>query len=218
MLWLKAAASVLLCITGVGLALAQMDDQDTARKKYEAYKTKVMAGDLNIDWRDFRLSAALGQVSQGFDSQPVHNQVVADLAAGRYEQALAEAQTVIDHNLAFGEGHLLAMMVLQKMGKTEAAEKHEAILNTIAKSIMNSGDGDSAATAWFTVAPSETIMFMTEALGAKIKEQQLVHVNGHAYDRLTVLDRQEKKRVVWFNTDTNELLKERALRLKGAAR
>ena len=56
----------------VSVVWAQMDDQVIAKKKYEAYKAKVMAGDMNIDWRDFRLTAALGEVSQGFDSQPVH--------------------------------------------------------------------------------------------------------------------------------------------------
>jgi len=136
---------------------------------------------------------------------------VDDLDAGRYEKALAESQTVIDHNMAFGEGHLLAMTVLQKMGKVDEASKEEAILNAIGKSIMDSGDGSSAATAWFTVMPSETVFFLTEALGAEITDHELVRVNGHAYNKLTVLDRQKKKRVVWFNTDTNELLKERAL-------
>jgi hypothetical protein len=170
-----------------------------------------MAGELNIDWRDFRLAAALGEVSEGFNSQPVHDQFVGDLDAGRYEKALAESQIVIDRNMANGEGHLLAMTVLQKMGRNEEAKKQEAILSAIGKSIIDSGDGSSAGTAWFTVAPSETVFFMTEALGAQIEGQELVHVNGHAYDKLTVLDRQGKRRVVWFNTDTNELLKERGM-------
>jgi len=107
---------MLCCVMCAGVICAQMDDQDVAAKKYKAYKARVMAGDLNIDWRDFRLAAALGEVSQGFDSQPVHDQVVDDLATGRYEKALAESQTVIDHNMAFGEGHILAMTVLQKNG------------------------------------------------------------------------------------------------------
>jgi len=209
----------MLCwVIAVNVVWGQMDDQVVAKKKYVAYRTQVMAGDLNIDWRDFRLSAAIGQVSQGFDSQPVHNQVVDDLAAGRYEKALAEAQTVMDANLANAEGHLLAMTVLQKMGRNEEAKKHEAILNAIGQSIMESGDGSSAATAWFTVAPSETIVFMTEALGAEIEGHKLFHVNGHAYDKLTVRDRQGRRRVVWFNTDTNELLRERAQHLNDAPR
>ncbi len=207
----------MLCsVISVSVVSAQMDDRDAATKKYESYKTRVMAGDLSIDWRDFRLAGALGEVSQGFDSQPVHDQVVDDLAAGRYEKALTEAQTVIDRNMANGEGHLLAMAVLQKMGRSEEAKKQEAILNAIGKSIMESGDGSSAKTAWLTVAPSETVFFLTEALGAQIEGQELVHVKGHAYDKLTVLDRQGKRRVVWFNTDTNELLKERAMHPKVA--
>jgi hypothetical protein len=213
---LRLGTSLLFCVISVSVVWAQMDDQDVATKKYEAYKKRVMTGDLNIDWRDFRLAGALGEVSQGFDSQPVHNQFVDDLAAGRYEKALAEAQIVIDRNMANGEGHLLAMTVLQKMGRNEEAKKQEAILNAIGKSIMESGDGASAETAWFTVAPSETVFFMTEALGAQIEGQELVHVNAHAYDKLTVLDRQGKRQVVWFNTDTNELLKERAMHPKVA--
>jgi len=118
-----------------------MDDRDVATKKYEAYKTRVMTGDLSIDWRDFRLAGALGQVSQGFDSQPVHNQFVDDLAARRYEKALAEAQIVINRNMANGEGHLLAMTVLQKMGRNEEAKKQEAILNAIGKSIWSRAMG-----------------------------------------------------------------------------
>ena len=148
----------------------------------------------------------------------MHDQVVDDLAAGRYEKALTEAQMVIDRNMANGEGHLLAMTVLQKMGRSEEAKKQEAILNAIGKSIMESGDGASAEKAWFTVAPSETVFFMTEALGAQIEGQELVYVNGHAYDKLTVLDRQGKRRVVWFNTDTNELLKKRATPNEGPRR
>jgi len=213
---LRFGTSMLCWVISVSVVWAQMDDQVIAKKKYEAYKAKVMAGDITIDWRDFRLTDTLGEVSQGFDSQPVHNQVVDDLAAGRNEKALAEAQTVIDRNMANFEGHLLAMTVLQKMGRNEEAKKHEAILNAIGDSIMESGDGSSAATAWFTVTPSETILFMTEALGAEIEDHDLVRVNGHAYDKLTVRDRQGKRRVVWFNTDTNELLRERALHPKVA--
>lgn len=213
---LRLGTFVLCCVISVSVVWTQMDDRDVAAKKYEAYKTRVMAGDLNIDWRDFRLAAALGQISQGFDWWIEHKQFVDDLEAGRYEKALAEAQTDIDHNMAFGEGHLLAMTVLQKMGRNEEAKIHESILNAIGKSIMESGDGGSAETAWFTVSLSETVFFMTETLGAQIEGQELVHVNGHAYDKLTVLDRQGKRRIVWFNTDTNELLKERGMHPKVA--
>lgn len=50
---------MLCCVISVSVVWAQMDDQVAAKKKYEAYKTQVMAGDLNIDWRDFRLTRSL---------------------------------------------------------------------------------------------------------------------------------------------------------------
>ena len=50
------------CAMTARLECAQMYDRDVAAKKYEAYKSRVMAGDLNFDWRDFRVAAALGQV------------------------------------------------------------------------------------------------------------------------------------------------------------
>ncbi len=194
--------------TAVG---AQLDTREAARQKYEAYKACVTSGDLAVDWRAFRLAAAAGEVSEGFNWQPIHDRVVEYLDAGKYDQALKESQIVIDRNMANGEGHLLAMTVLQKMGKDAEAKKEEAILEAIGKSIMESGDGNSAATAWFTVAPSETYFFLTEALGAQIEKQELVQDHGHAYDKMTVLDREGKRRIAWFNTDTNEHLKDRAL-------
>lgn len=128
---IRFGTALLCCAVCVNVVWAQMDDRDAATKKYEAYKTRVMAGDLNIDWRDFRLAAALGEVSKGFNSQPAHDLFLQDLDAGRYEKALAESQIVIDRNMADGEGHLLAMFVLQKMGRNEEAQKQEAILNAI---------------------------------------------------------------------------------------
>ncbi len=201
---------ILCCVISVNFVKAQMYDRDSARKKYEAYKARVVVGDLNIDWRDFRLAAALGIVGPGFYWHDEHEQFTADLDAGKYEKALDEAQALISRNFASIEGHLLCMTVLQKMSKNDEAKKQEAILNAIAQSIMNSGDGKSAETAWFTVLPSETVLFMTNALGGQIDAQELVHVNGHAYDKLTVKNRVGKKLVVWFNSDTNEELKRRA--------
>jgi hypothetical protein len=214
--FLRAIVVLSICGVMAAVAVAQLDAREVAKQKYEAYKARVISGDINFDWRAFRLAAAAGEVNEGFDWQPVHDRVVDDLDVGRYEQALKESQTVIDHNMANGEGHLLAMTVLQKMGKNEEAKKEGAILDAIGKSITDSGDGNSAATAWFTVAPSETYFFLTEALGAQIEEHELVQDHGHAYDKMTVLDREGKKRIAWFNTDTNEALKDRALHPKAS--
>ncbi len=59
-------------------ASGQLDERSVARQKYEAYKARVLRGDLAIDWRAFRLAAAAGEVAEGFDWQPVHEEVATD--------------------------------------------------------------------------------------------------------------------------------------------
>jgi tetratricopeptide (TPR) repeat protein len=210
---LLLAVGMLLCAGMVTApAAAQVfDSRAIAAQKYGTTKARVIAGDLDIDWRAFRLAAAVGEVSEGFDWHAARERAMADLDAGNYDKALQQAKTAIDHNMSFLEGHLLAMRALEKLGKPDEAKKELAILNAIGKSIMESGDGNSAATAWFTVSLSETYFFLTDALGATFENQELVRSNGHAYDKLTVVDRQGKKRDVWFNSDVNETVKERGL-------
>jgi hypothetical protein len=46
---LRLGTFLLCCVIGVSVVWAQMDDRDVATKKYEAYKTRVIDGDLSID-------------------------------------------------------------------------------------------------------------------------------------------------------------------------
>ncbi len=191
-------------------ALAETwDTYEVAQQKYGAYKKRVVAGDLAIDWRAFRIAAALAAVNYGFDWEAARDQVIEDLDKKKFDDALRIAQTVIDHNLAFGEGHLLKMTVLQKMKRKQEAEVESTILEAIGKSIGDSGDGLSPATAWFTVLPSESLFFLTDALGATFVAAEPFEENGHAYDKITVTDRKGRQRVVWFNSDVNREMRYR---------
>jgi hypothetical protein len=209
--WKCGVGLVLLALSCAGSVSAQAwDSREVAQQKYEAFKARVVAGDLTVDWRAFRVASALAEAPWAFDWQGARNEVLEDLTKKQYADALRVAQTVIDHNMAFGEGHLLKMTALEKMGKKREAESESAILNAIGKSITDSGNGQSEATAWFTVLPSESMFFLMDALGGTFVGHELVEENGHAYDKLRVTDRTGQPRVIWFNTDINELLKNRA--------
>jgi hypothetical protein len=208
--WKFGVFVILLSLScGQGVSAQKWDSREVAQQKYESYKVRVVAGDLAVDWRAFRIASALAETPWAFDWQSARSEVQADLTKKQYEDALRIAQTVIDHNMAFGEGHLLKMTALEKMGRKQEADSELAILTAIGKSITDSGDGLSEATAWFTVLPSESMFFLRDALGATFVGQELVEENGHAYDKLRVTDRTGKPRVIWFNTDINELLKYR---------
>jgi hypothetical protein len=198
---ITAAGLVLLC--GAISARAQLDDPAVAKQRYDGYKSRVAAGDLSVDWRAFRLAAMVGGVDGGFDWHPVRNTVLTEVHDGKYDPALSGAKEIIAHNLANPEGHVLAMLVYQKMGRDEDAKNERAIVDAIVRSILDSGDGQSAKTAWFTVDPSEEYFIISVVFGAQTKAQALVQQGGHAYDKMTVVDDKGAEHELWFNTDTD---------------
>jgi hypothetical protein len=185
------------------LAIGQLDDPAVAKQKYETYKARVTGGDLSVDWQAFRLAAVVAGVDGDFDWHAARAHALSDMHTGKDEKALGEAKAIIDHNMANPEGHLLAMMAFGKMGRDEDAKKERAIVDTIVKSILHSGDGKSAKTAWFTVDPSEEYFIINVVMGMQPKGQALVAQDGHEFDKMTVVDDKGAEQVFWFNTDTD---------------
>jgi hypothetical protein len=196
--------TVMMALVGCGaLAVGQLDDPALAKQKYETYKARVMGGDLSVDWRAFRLSAVVAGVDGTFDWHAARALALSDLQAEKDEKALAEAKAIIDHNMANPEGHLLAMMAFGKVGRDEDAKRERAVIDAIVKSILDSGDGKSAKTAWFTVDPSEEYFIINVVMGMQPKGQALVSQDGHEFDKMTVADDKGVEHVLWFNTDTD---------------
>jgi hypothetical protein len=202
---------VLLC-TGVSHAL---DNKAVALRKYEILKTRVMGGDLSLDWSEFRVAAAVAGVESGFDLQGVRTRVLNDVDSGNYERALVGAQSVIGHNMAEPEGHLLAMTVYQKMGRDVDARREHNIVDAIVKSIMNSGDGQSAQKAWMTVSSGEQDFVVNIVLDAEAKSQEVVRQNGHEYDKMTVVAEDGSQRELWFNVDADSRVAMSEMRVDG---
>ncbi len=195
---------VLLCAVGSGVAESKPAlSKPAAQRAYDFMKTRVKAGDLSIDWGEFRTAAAVAGVDGGYDLHPVRERVLAAVEAGNLSAALAGAQTVIDRNMAEPEGHLLAMMVYQKQGKDDAAQREREVLDAIVKSIMTSGDGLSKQKAWVTVSRGEVEFVVSVVLDAEAKTHSVMRTDGHDYDKLTVATDDDGEHVIWFNVDTD---------------
>ena len=195
---------LIFCLPGcvsVSTALS-LDSAKVAQAKYDALKAKVQAGDTNIDWRDLRLDAVIADVDGEFDWHQANTAGVAAFNAGDYDGALRKGQEIIQHNIANGDGHFLAMVSLKHLGKQEDAAKEKLIVDQIVQSIVSSGDGKTADTAWFTVSTSEEY-FVIRILGMKPKSQALVKNGAHSFDKMTVEGEDGKETTLWFNTDTD---------------
>jgi hypothetical protein len=127
-----------------------------------------------------------------------------------YEGALKIARETEQHNIADGEASLAAWNCLDRLGRQQEADKEKGILNALLQSILKSGDGKSAKTAWFAVGIREELLFMQLTLQVQFKQQHSSKLDGHYYDVVQVTDQSGKNRVLWFNTDTDLQLMERS--------
>jgi hypothetical protein len=196
-----AAALLTVALAGLHAADRQAERQKVARQKYDQMMQAVQSGNLNIEWRVFRMAAQVADVASGFDWKESRDKVMAQSDSGDLKGALAGAQEIISHNFADPEGHMLAAIVYGKMDQTEDMTRERAIVDHIVESIRDSGDGKSKETAYFTVSVPEEYFFLRVVMGATPKSQALVNDHGHGYDQMTVTTRAGKEVTVWFLTD-----------------
>jgi hypothetical protein len=168
---------------------------------YAADVAKVKDGDLDFDWKEFRLVAYRGGTDY-YDWHPARNTFMQQMDKGDTDAALKTANEVIDHNMAEPEGHLLALVVYQKVGKKEEAAFQKKVIDAYLHSILASGDGKSRETAFVVVDESEEYFYLHIVLNVGLPlSQSLVEKEGHSYDLLKVKREDGSEQQVWFNVD-----------------
>ena len=178
-----------------------LDSPQVARAKYDAMKTKAELGDLNIDWRELRLNAAVAGLERAYDWRTAAAEAVREYNGKYYKEALAIGLQIVSHNFANGDGHFMLIMLYPHLGKQKEAEQEKLIVDKIMQSILDSGNGITPETAWFTVSNSEEY-FLLRFLGMSPKLQEPITQGEHSFDKMTVTDRSGKEFIFWFNTDT----------------
>jgi tetratricopeptide (TPR) repeat protein len=207
------AVKVFLFISSMLLAalpVYALDDPKVAHAKYDELATKVNSGELNIDWQSLRLAARVGEVYGEYDPYDAAKRAHASFDTGDYEEAFKIARETEQHNIADIEAHVVAWSCLNKLGRQREADKEWSILHALVQSILTSGKGKSAKTAWFAVGIREEVVFLREVLQVQIKQQRSVKQDGHYYDMVLVTNQSGKDTVLWFNTDTDIELNGRA--------
>ncbi len=208
---MQAVQALLFLSLAVSTAwpVSALDDPQVARAKYNEIAAKVNAGDINVDWKALRLAARVGEVYGDYDPYDASKRTQAAFKRGDYEETLRIARETLRHNVADGEAHIAAWSCLKQLGRQPEADEEWSILQALLQSILKSGDGKSAKTAWFVVGLREEF-FTLGALQAQSKEQHSVKQDDHYYSRIVVTDSSGKDAVLWFNIDTDIEMANRA--------
>ena len=94
------------------------------------------------------------------------------------------------------------LIVREKLHNPEQATCHQCILKELIKSIHNSGDGESPATAFIVISIAEAYFLLERISGLQVQIQVLVEEQGHWYDKITGVDSKTNKSLtLYFNID-----------------
>jgi TonB family protein len=184
---------------------ATLADQLKPNDQYAGMLARVLQGGTTVDLRAFRIAGALRSRPNASHAEQAEHATFSNLLTnGDFQGALESANRALDRNYASLIGHSDAMIACQALQKTEEAAMHERLLNALIGSIQKSGDGMGPQSAWFVVTVPEEYLFLSRVLRVTRRSQSLVHQDGHAYDRLEVIDpRTNQTRYLWFNTDVD---------------
>jgi hypothetical protein len=195
----------LLLAAALTLPVHAQQSAEQAKTKYSTILKQVQDGNLEINFRDFRLAGTLmagPHASSLEQAEQINFRHL--MEAGKTAEALDAANQALNRNYASLSGHMDAILACVKLNKPAEADFHRKLLIALLDSIQNSGDGKTPETAWFVVTIPEEYIFLDLRLKLHRTQQALVRKDGHAYDKLTVLDpKTSQTQEVWFNTDVD---------------
>jgi hypothetical protein len=175
-----------------------------AKAIYSVDTQKIRSGDLTFDWQQYRLAAVISGASGAYDWHSARTRFMQQLEHGDVDAALRSADEIKKHNMAEPEGHLLAMLALQKMGKEQEAVFEHDVVAAFLHSIQRSGDGKSRGTAYVVVTTDEEYTFLRLTMQVTLPlSQSLIVTDGHSYDLLKVKAEDGSEQQVWFNVDAS---------------
>ena len=94
--------------------------------------------------------------------------------------------------------HHFAAIAYEGLGDRQRAQFHRAWFDGLVRSILDSGDGRAAATAYVVISIEEEYDVL--ALRSLRRERQaLSQIEGRPYDVLTVIDREGRSSSVYFD-------------------
>lgn len=118
-----------------------------------------------------------------------------------YKKALEFAEKILKEDYVDIDAHIVASTAYRESGNQKKADYHQAIFSMLFLSMSEDGHGDELETAIEVISVDEEYSFLNLS-GLKVKSQALLQINGHNYDRLTVVDPVSSKTIkMYFCTD-----------------
>jgi hypothetical protein len=193
--------SILLLGAAFGLASAQDQSKkplDAAAQKYAALLERAKQSDATIDFRELRLAytdtADYNPYSSDRESR---KEMFAALNAKEFARAIGAAEKILTKNFVEINSHFVSYVAHRELGNADKSKFHKFMFDGLVKSILSSGDGKTADTAFVVISTDEEYTLFN-VLGLVPNGQSLISQNGHSYDRLGATDRKSQEASAYF--------------------
>ena len=183
-----------------GSMLSGPDEEQ--KSEYGDLLARVKEGELSVDFQRLRFSymesperRAAKDVSQ---ERAEMGRAIADRNFGR---ALELSEVVLKAAFIDIDGHLTACVANEELQQKWWSDYHKNVFGRLLDSILNWGDGQTAATAHKVISIQEEYAVL-RVLGVTPARQSLHRADGHSYDVFSVKDdRSGEDMQVFFNVD-----------------
>lgn len=183
---MRVSMLALAMLAGWPLAAAA---QQGGAASYDRLLAQAKRGDAAVDFRALRLAFTQTPryLPYGSPALAYKDAMRTAFKADDCVKATEQAERVIDLAFVDIDAHMIADQCYRRMGWTASADLHRAISLGLLRSIQQSGDGKSPATAYVVITLSEEYSLL-DALGYRLSRQSMIKSAGHWYDLLEVKD------------------------------
>lgn len=190
-------------MSSFGQAVEATPDKRAGKKGvYAQLLAKLKNGDTSIDFKELRLSSVESDdADTGEADRDLRRKLFEAYDAKNYKDAIKAGEAALKSGYLDIETHLVMALANREAADVKKFEFHKAVYLGLLNSILASGDGKSAKTAFVVINVGEEYAVLN-ALELKRGSQSLQNVDGHKYDVLNVTDTKTNERKdVFFNID-----------------
>jgi hypothetical protein len=174
-----------ICLAASSAAAAEQDVEND----YGLLLARAKLDPARADFRQLRMAFTKTPAYTAYSMPSDFKEVDAAIQANDLGRARELVDTLLQKNYVRIRSHLSAMIVYGRSGDKERAQHHRAFMDGLFRSIVSSGDGKTAETAFIVIDVEEEYAVLGLS-GLKMLGQALDSGKDRAFDVLTVQERE----------------------------
>lgn len=184
------------------LQVAGQAQKPVEKISYDVLLERVKKQDPAVNFQELRLAyTETKQYSPYGGDRETRKAMFVALNGKQYDQALSSSEKILAANYLDINAHFGAYVANRELGHADKADYHKNIFQKLLKSISDSGEGKTVATAFVVISTDEEYALFN-FMGVRPTAQALIEDKSHHYDKMTVTDpKNDQNATYYFNID-----------------